>query len=77
MKTKILIVSCFTIILLFSIACSKEAIEDCLVGSGVGCTQFPIPTEDEGLSDVNKIEMDAALIETDSTLAASKLPVRD
>lgn len=77
MKTKLfLIVSCM--IVFFSInACSKEAIEDCLYGSGMGCAEVPIPLPDDGLLVDGQIKTDAILVESDSPLAVSKLPVRD
>ena len=75
MKTKhFLIVSCTTV--LFAInACSKERINDCLNGNEAAC-EILVPTENTVLDD-GHMEMDATLIESDSTLAVSKLPVRD
>jgi len=70
MKTKLfLFVSCITIFIAIN-ACSKEAIEDCLFGSGFGCNEVPIPPSEDGL-------LDDGQIVTDSTLAVSKLPVRE
>lgn len=75
MKTKyFLIVGCLIVFSSIN-ACSKERINACLDGDGFAC-QVPIPTE-EGMLDEGQMELDAAQIASDSTLAVSKLPVRD
>ncbi len=75
MKTKLfLILGCIIVFIAIN-ACSKEAIEDCLAGSGFGCLEVPIPPSEDGRLDDGQIETDATLVESDSTLAVSKLPV--
>jgi hypothetical protein len=74
MKTKLLLIVGYIAVFIAINACSKERINACIDGEAFAC-QLPIPNE-ETLLDDGQLETDAMFVESDSTLAVSKLPVR-
>lgn len=66
MKKKSLFVGCLIMGLFFSNACIPEEISECLFENESACQ----PNQEDSL-------LEDGQIETDSTLAVSKLPVRD
>ena len=74
MKTKLLLlVGCMAVFI--SINACDTPLAECLFDDEDACETL-IPTE-ETLLDDGQLETDAMLVESDSTLAVSKLPVRE